>query len=79
MFALIAHLFTSLFGPKIGGTPTLNCNSAYYAKSGRVSSSFSVLSVPRVKPKSCAYGQCALQPMVLQLIHLSFKSRASLS
>merc|ERR1711881_803617 len=36
MFALIAHLFTSLFGPKIGGTPTLNCNSAYYAKSGRL-------------------------------------------
>lgn len=36
MFALIRMMFTSLFGPKIGGTPTLMPNSNYYAISGRV-------------------------------------------
>jgi len=41
MFALISNIFarfTSLLGPKIGGTPVLMPRTQYYAISGRVSS-----------------------------------------
>ena len=40
MFALISNIFarfTSLLGPKIGGTPVLMPRTQYYAISGRVS------------------------------------------